>query len=103
MRAKLLYSCLTLCDSMDCNPPDSSVHGILQAGILAWVAMPSFRGSSPPRDQIWISYDSPALAGESFTTSTIWGATSNNLIGRYYFYLHFYFIEDRTKAQRLTC
>ena len=32
-----------------------------------------------------------------------WGATSNNLIGRYYFYLHFYFIEDRTKTQRLTC
>ena len=39
-------SCLTLCDSMDCSPPGSSVHGILQARILEWVAMPSTRGSS---------------------------------------------------------
>ena len=36
-----LQSCLTLCDPMDCSPPGSSVHGILQARILAWVAMPS--------------------------------------------------------------
>ena len=46
-----LQSCLTLCDPMDCNPPASSVHGILQARILEWVAMPSSRGSSQPGDQ----------------------------------------------------
>ena len=40
-----------LCDSSDCSPPGSSVHGILQARILEWVAMPSSRGFSPPRDQ----------------------------------------------------
>ena len=40
---------------MDCSPPDSSVHGILQAGILQWVAMPSSRGSSWPRNQFQIS------------------------------------------------
>ena len=40
-------SCLALCDPMDCSPPGSSVHGILQARILQWVAMPSSRGSSP--------------------------------------------------------
>ena len=39
-------SCLTLCNSMDCSPPGSSVHGILQAGILEWVAIPFSRGSS---------------------------------------------------------
>ena len=39
--------CLTLCDPMDCSPPGSSVHGILQARILEWVAMPSSRGSFP--------------------------------------------------------
>ena len=33
--------CLPLCDPMDCSPPGSSVHGILQAGILEWVACPS--------------------------------------------------------------
>ena len=38
--------CLTLCDPMDCIPPDSSVHGILQAKIVGCVAMPSSKGSS---------------------------------------------------------
>ena len=56
MRAKLLQSCLTLCEPMDCSPPGSSVHGILQARILEWDAVPSSRGSSQPRDRICISY-----------------------------------------------
>ena len=43
-------SCLTLCNPMDCSAPGSSVHGILQARILELDAMPSFRGSSRPRD-----------------------------------------------------
>ena len=38
--------CLTLCDPMDCSLPGSSVHEILQARILEWVAMPCSRGSS---------------------------------------------------------
>ena len=41
---KLLQLCLTLCNPMDCSPPGSSVHGILQTRILEWVAMPSSRG-----------------------------------------------------------
>ena len=44
--AKSLQSRPTLCDPMDCGPPDSSVRGILQAGILEWVAVSSPRGSS---------------------------------------------------------
>jgi len=53
--------CTTLCDLMDCSPSGSSVHGIFQASILEWVAMPfpwgssQPRGSSPSRDQIHIS------------------------------------------------
>ena len=43
--------CATLGDPTDCSPLGSSVHGILQAGILEWVAMPSSRGSFQPRDQ----------------------------------------------------
>ena len=39
------------CDHMDCSLPGSSVHGILQARILEWAAMPFFRGSSQARDQ----------------------------------------------------
>ena len=49
MHAKSLQSCLTLCNPTDYNPPDSSVHGILQARILEWAAMPSSRGSFRPR------------------------------------------------------
>ena len=51
-----LQSCLTLCDPMDCSPPGSSVHGILQARILERGAMLSSRGSSRRRDQTCISY-----------------------------------------------
>ena len=46
MCVKLLQSCPTLYDPMDCSLPGFSVHGILQARILEWVAMPSSRGSS---------------------------------------------------------
>ena len=55
--------CPTLCDSMDCSPPGSSVHGILRAGILEWVAIPFFRGSSQPRDRTRVS----CTAGRFFT------------------------------------
>ena len=48
---KSLQSCPTPCDPMDCSPPDSSVHGTLQARTLEWVVMPSSRESSRPRDQ----------------------------------------------------
>ena len=56
-------SCLTLCNTEDCSPPGSSVHGILQARILEWVAMPSSRGSSQPRDRAQVS----RTAGGFFT------------------------------------
>ena len=48
--AQSLQSCPTLSDLMDYNPPGSSVHGILQARILEWVAMPSSRGSSQSQE-----------------------------------------------------
>ena len=82
MYAKLLQSCLTLCDPMECSPPGSSVYGILQARILEWVAMSSSRGSSQPRDQTK-SLTSPALADRFFTTSATQEASSDfELIGK---------------------
>ena len=54
--AKSLQSCLTLCDPMDYSPTGSFIHGIFQARTLEWVAMPSSRGSSWPRDWIQVSY-----------------------------------------------
>ena len=56
-------SCLALCDPIDCSQPDSSVHGLLQARILEWVAISFSRGSSRPRDQTWVS----CTAGRFFT------------------------------------
>ena len=49
-------SCLTLCNPLDCSPPDSSVLGILQARILEWVVLSSSRGFSWPRDQLHLLY-----------------------------------------------
>ena len=53
----------TLCDPMDCSPPGFSVHGILQARILDWVAMPFSRRSSQPRDWTQVSL----IVGRFFT------------------------------------
>ena len=49
--AESLHSCPTLCDTMDCSPPGSSVCGILPARMLEWITMTSSRGSSQLRDQ----------------------------------------------------
>ena len=54
--ATTLQSCVTLCNPMDCSLPDSTVHGILQARILEWVAMLPSRGSSWPRDWTCVSF-----------------------------------------------
>ena len=51
VHAKSFQLCPILCNPMDCSLPGSSVHRILQARILEWVAMPSSRGSSQPRDR----------------------------------------------------
>ena len=59
---EVAQSCPTLCDPMDCSPPGSSVHGILQARILEWVAISFSRGSSQPRDWTRVS----CIAGRHF-------------------------------------
>ena len=51
-----------LCDTVDCSPPGSPVHGILQARVLEWVAISFSRGSSQPRDQTQVS----CIAGRCF-------------------------------------
>ena len=50
------FSHVQLCNPIDCSPPGSPVHGILQARILEWIAMLSSRGSSQPRDLTEVSY-----------------------------------------------
>ena len=67
------FSCVSLRNPMDCSPPDSSVHGTLQARILEWAAVPSTRESSQPGVKP-MSLTSLALAGGFFTTSATWEA-----------------------------
>ena len=57
LKVKVLVAqlCPTLCDPVDCSPPASSVHRLLQARILEWAAVPFSRGSSRPRDQTQVS------------------------------------------------
>ena len=62
-KAKVAQLCPTLCDPMHFSPPGSSVHAILQARILEWVAVPFSRGSSQSRDQTQVSH----IAGRFFT------------------------------------
>ena len=63
VKVLIAQSCLTLCNPMDCSPPGFSVHRILQARILEWVAISFSRGSSQPRNWTKVSY----IAGRFFT------------------------------------
>ena len=54
-KSEVTQSCPTLCDPVDCSLPSSSVHGILQARILEWVAVSFSRGSSRPKDRTRVS------------------------------------------------
>ena len=60
--SEVAQSCPILCYPMDCSPPGSSVHGILQARVLEWVAISFSRGSSRPRDRTQVSH----IAGRRF-------------------------------------
>ena len=66
----------TLCSPKACSPPGSSVHGILQARILEWVAMFSFKGSFGSRDRAWVS----CVAGRFFT---VWAIREAHIKGLY--------------------
>ena len=64
VKVKVAQPCSSLCDTIDCSLPRSSVHGILQSRILEWVAVPFSRGSSQPRNWIGVS-----CIAEGFFTS----------------------------------
>ena len=71
VHAKSLQSCPTLWDPIDWSPPGSSVHGILQARILEWVAISFSRGSSWPRNRTHVSYIA-CIGRQFFITSAVW-------------------------------
>ena len=70
VHAKPLKSCSTLCDLLDCSPPGPSVHGILQARMLEWVALPASGGSADPGVEPASHYVS-CITGGFFTSSAI--------------------------------
>ena len=74
---KAAQLCLTLCDPVDCSPPGSSVHGILQARILEWVAVPFSRKSSQPRGRTQVSH----IAGGFLILSGPPGKSKNAGVG----------------------
>ena len=76
--------CPTLFEPMDCSPPSSSVHWILQARILEWLTIPFSRGSSWPRDRTQVS----CTAGRFFTIWATREARKNTGMG---FHALFYF------------
>ena len=77
---KVVQSCLILCDPMDRKNLQVLVHGILQARILEWVAMPSSRGSSQPQGSNPRLSPLPAVAGGFLTTCATWEAQSSGLV-----------------------
>ena len=81
MKILVAQSCLTLCNPMDCSWPGSSVHGISQARILKWVAIPFFRGSPWPRDRTQVS----GIADRFFT---VWATSTKTVLTLFYKYVH---------------
>ena len=69
-----LQSCPTLCNSMDCSPPDSSVHETSQARTMEWVAMPSSRGASQPT--YWTRVSCSFCIADRFFTAGFHGSSA---------------------------
>ena len=93
--AESLQSCPALCDPMDCSPLGSSVHGILQARILEWVACPSSRGSSWLKDRTLVS----CIAGGDNSLSEL----SQHYFGKWYsfaFLLGYCFLTTQTSFEK---
>ena len=77
VKVLIIQLCPALCNPMDCRLPGSSVHGILQARTLEWVAIPFPRRSSPHRDWIWVS----CITSRFFT---IWATRESQYINSKY-------------------
>ena len=69
VKVLVAQSCLALCDFMDCSPPGSSAHGILQPRIPEWVAISFSRGSFPTREQTRVSRIPGRLRCQSYQGS----------------------------------
>ena len=90
MHAKLLQSCPTLCDPINCSPPGSSVYGILQAGLWSGLPFPSSWDLPDPEIEP-VSLTPSALAGRLFITNATWEIYIYIYTHIYiYIYIHIY-------------
>ena len=101
------FSCVQLfCDLVDCSPPGSSVHRILQVRILEWVAVPFSRDLSDPGSKP-ASLTSPALEGGFITTRLVWEVCILVVPQIYLFHLspllHSYSGFQNTHLMKLNC
>ena len=80
----VVQSCPTLCDPTNCSPPGFSVHGILQARILEWIAIPFSRGTLQPRDWTLVF----CLEGRFFT---IWATGKSPARGKFFLAITLYY------------
>ena len=87
-KVKVAQSCLTLCNPMDCSLPGSSIHEILQARILEWVAIPFSGRSSQPTNQTQVSH----IAGGFFTIWAIREALYMCILFQIFF--HYRLLQD---------
>ena len=94
--AKLLQSCLTLCDPMNSNPPGSSVHENPQAKILSELACPS-PGNLPNPGIEPATLMSPILAGRFFTTSATWETPTHRVGDSNFFFNSNYLFMPKVK------
>ena len=98
--------CSTLCNPMDCKPPGSSVPGILQAGILEWVAILFSKGSSQPRIEprsfalqilYYLSHQN-----EKTTVQNLWDAAKSLLRGKFIVMQTYLKKEEKSQVNSLT-
>ena len=80
MHTKSLHLCLTLCNALGCSLPGSSVHGIPQARILEWVAVPFLQDIFPTQQFNQCLLRLPLLADVFFSMSAIWEVPLNTYI-----------------------
>ena len=83
--SEVAQSCLTLCDPMDSSLPGSSIHGILQARILEWVAISFSRVSARPRDQTQVSRIAGRLTGDEIDPCNTIKKPQNQTVFFWYF------------------
>ena len=107
VKVLVAQSCPTLCDPVGYSLPGSSVHGVLQARILEWVAIPLSKGSSRPRDRTQVScivgrfraLGNSRAAGNNPPLTSVEGFAKHSQEERIFLFQSFLFINNITNGE----